>query len=727
MSFENTSAASAYSLKSVPFENSQSPISLIEIHGRVRRLSQLSSKIESEKRSDPHHLVSTNSIIERGCETIRYIEQQISALLQSLNTINSQASDHAFTTRMVSHYISLYYHVLDNVLIGSWQRWFQTIIILKNPRLRVEQLLSTVDNSNSLRLHFLNTAIQAFAYAPIFKKFCIQLLFTEIRKISINDTQQRNPLDCPAALILGSFLQDYAHSEESLNSILNEITQEVLPSELIKQGLRSIAPYLEAKINKNSNTQLLLTPLETWSLAIKLGASCDLGDFEAVSLLVRYIKHRILPVYCDANLIDSSDNLLRIPAPNTHLLFHGLGGGAIESKIAVNPPVTDSILIFISAHRTIFSHSFFFSREIPESSDNALVAFIPCESLECHQTFDCQPNTSAMIPFLSQHVLHPKIVDSAHIWLPQSRHLFNPTVSNTVRQELNHRFSSNLQIVEDVTTYGSPAGLHDRVVVPDSVSPLEAIAYGWSGKAPELVYASQLANVSSKDSEARKVGKIRARRRFRLLAKRQLNKKFIIEEIIGNCDISQEIRSLVSHFLYRYTLRTLEEITKGKENLIQTSSNFTEKDFLSSVNCYVESSPPFNFDQNLRLFVLCRNFPEHQTSEKTQKILDVSTLLYKAPQRFTAYYAERSCLDPDLLSICKNVQFTSENESSLLQLWNAALEAEHHCIYPDQKNATNATIHKILRPLSEYLIHYGFSFEGGSLLSSKALGLVTSC
>jgi hypothetical protein len=283
-----------------------------------------------------------------------------------------------------------------------------------------------------------------------------------------------------------------------------------------------------------------------------------------------------------------------------------------------------------------------------------------------------------------------------------------------------------MTIDEDITTFGSPAGVHDRVVVPDSVSPLEAIAYGWSAKAPELVYESQMANITSRDLEARKVGKIRAQRRFRSLAKRQVNKKSTIEDILGTCSISQEIRSLISHFLYRYTLKTLQDTIQNREELFKTRSDFTEQNFLTSINCYVESSPPFNFDQNLRLFVLGRNFPKYRTNNQDGDIFDLSALLYKSPKRFITFYAERNSLNIDLLNTCKDLRFISEPSSNILNLWDTALDADIHCIYPNQKNALNANIQKILRPLSEYLIHHGFSFEGGVLLASKALGLITS-
>lgn len=726
MSFENNSASSVSSFSTQPFEDRQSPISLIEVHAKVRRLRQLDSKIVAEKLSEPRHTPPTNIIIERGCETIRQIEQQIEGLFEALTISPPPADAEPFTTRMVSHYASLYYQVLDSILTGAWKHWLESLTLTKNPQQHIELFFSSLKGSISLKLCFLRTAIQCFSYAPILKRYCIDLFFSEIRALSESLPQTHNPLHCPLSMIVGTILQEHAHSEESLNSILNEIGQGVLPSEIIKKGLQTIAPYLEAKINNRPDTELIISPLDAWTLGVKLGASCDLGDFEAIESLVQYLKHRIIPVYCEAALIEEKDESFRIISPSAHLLFHGLGGGAIEGRITVPQPQTESILVLMPANAMIFSHSFFFSREIPKVYENALLGFIPCESLQSNQPCLCQPQTSNLVPMRSQYISNPEITPSQHIWLPQSRHLFTPTVSNTLRQELKCRFSTNMTIQEDITTYGSPAGVHDRVVVPDSVSPLEAIAYGWSAKAPELVYQSQIQDISSKDFEARKIGKIRAQRRFRSLAKRQVNKKNTIEAILATCNINQEIRSLISHFLYRYTLNTLQETAKNRDELLKIRPNFTEQNFLTLINCYVDSSPPFNFDQNLRLLILGHNFPDCCTNEQDGQVFDLSALLYKAPKRFVNFYTERSALNPNLLNTCQELKFTSQPSSNILNLWNAALDAEIHCIYPDQKNAVNATIQKILRPLSEYLIHYGFSFDGGVLLAAKALGLITS-
>lgn len=725
MSFENNSASSALSFSIQPLEDRQSPLSLIEVHAKVRKLRQLDSRIVAEKISDPRHTNSTNSIIEKGCETIRQIEREIEGLFEALVVTPPPADTEPFTTRMVSHYVSLYYQVLDNVLTGAWRRWLESLTQTKSPQQRIESFFSSLKGSVSLKMCFLRTAIQCFAYAPILKKYCIDLFFSEIRAHAEGLLQPNNPLYCPSSMIVGTLLQEHAHTEESLNSILNEIGHGLLPSEIVKGGLQTIAPYLEAKINNNPDTHLLLTPFDAWTLAVKLGASCDLGDFEAIESLVKYLKHRTVPVYCDTSLIEKKDDSFRIMAPNAHLLFNGLGGGSLEGRIAVSPPERESILVFIPASSIILSHSFFFSRTIPEAHENPLLGFIPCESLLVSEPCICQPQTSALVPMLHQLVANPVIVPSQHLWLPQTRHLFAPTVSNTVRQELKCRFSATMEIQEDITTYGSPAGVHDRVVVPDSVSPLEAIAYGWSAKVPELVYTSQIQDISSKDFEARKIGKIRAQRRFRSLAKRQINKKNTIERILGGCNINQEIRSLISHFLYRYTLKTLEETIKSREELLIKRPAFTEQDFLTAINCYVDSSPPFHFDQNLRLFVLAHNFPNYRPNKEDGYIVNLSALLYKAPKRFINFYAERCALNPDLLKTCSDMKFTSESSANTSTLWNTIIDADIHCIYPDQKDTVNAPIQKLLRPLSEYLVHYGFSFDGGVLLAAKALGLIT--
>jgi hypothetical protein len=724
MSFKN-STASASPFKAQPFDNQLSPVSLIEVHEKVRGLRQMDAKLASKKISEATQATSINTIIEQGCETIRHIEEHIEGLFETLAISHTTTNDEPFGTRMVSHYVSLYYQVLDTILIGSWRHWLETLALTKNPQQRIESFFTSLAHSTSLKMYFLRTAIKCFTYAPILKRYCLDLFFSEIQTLSGDSPKAHSPLNCPFPMILGTILQEHAHSEESLNSILNEIARRVISSEIIKQGLETIVPFLEAKINNNHDTHLLIAPFDAWNLAVKLGASCDLGDFEAVESLVKYIKHRILPIYCETTYVTAKDESLRITAPNANLLFHGLGGGAIEGTIAVTPPRNNSIVALIPANRIIFSHSFFFSREIPEVYEDALLAFIPCESLHSSQPLACQPQTLALVPFLSQYIFHPTIAASPHLWLPQSRHLFTPTVSNTLRQELKCRFSSTITVDEDITTYGSPAGLHDRVIIPDSVCPLEAIAYGWSAKAPELVYESQMENITSKDCKARKVGKIRAQRKFRSLAKRQLNKKSTIETILGMCDISQEIRSLISNFLYRYTLKTLQETIQYKVELLKNRPDFTEQDFLTSIDCYVESSPPFNFDQNLRMFVLGRNFPELRINKHDGDIFDLSALLFKAPERFITFYAERNSLDGDLLNTCKNLQFITEPSSTILSLWNTVLDADSHCIFPQQKNAINATIQKILRPLSEYLIHYGFSFEGGVLLAAKALGLIS--
>jgi hypothetical protein len=726
MSFENNSASIAPFFSTQPFEDRQSPLSLIEVHAKVRRLRQLDSGFVAEKLSSDRHTASTNTIIERGCETIRQIEQQIEGLFEALHLSPPPVHVEPFTTRMVSHYVSLYYQVLDNILTGAWRRWLGSLTQTKNPQERIELFFSSLKGSNSLKMSFLRTAIQCYSFTPILKRYCVDLFFSEIRALSECPPQSHNPLNCPLPIMVGTILQEHAHSEESLNSILNEIGRGILPSEIIKKSLQTIAPYLEAKINNHPDTQPILAPFDSWTLAVKLGASCDLGDFEAVESLVKYLRYRTIPVYCEKSLTEEKNDLFRILAPNAHLLFHGLGGGSIEVKLAVSAPETESVLIFLPASSLIFSHAFFLSQEIPEGYSNLLLGFIPCESLQSDHPCTCQPQTSALVPTLSQFISTPVMVPSQYLWLPQGRHLFTPTVSNTLRQELKYRFSANLTIHEDITTYGSPAGIHDRVIVPDSVTPLEAIAYSWSAKAPELVYESQIQNISSRDFEARKIGKIRAQRRFRSLAKRQVNKKNTIEAILGTCNINQEIRSLISHFLYRYTLKTLQESAGNREVLREIRPTFTEEDFLTAINCYVDSSPPFNFDQNLRLFVLGHNFPNYRMNQHEGNIFDLSALLFKAPKRFINFYAERAALDPDLLNTCKDLKFISEPSSNILSLWNTALDADIHCIYPDQKDAVNASVQKILRPLSEYLIHYGFSFDGGVLLAAKALGLVTS-
>jgi hypothetical protein len=693
-------------------------------------ISEFKFKIENQHISynNEQILNALKAMAEIYCYIGNDIHHRIDKLLLSKRAIIDQPEQAQHVTHLQYLCHTLLYNVIDPLLIKHIEILCSTSLANIDVLTRLNETLAMLEGAIILQLRTLQLALKGLFKHPLARNECLLLFLDYIRQA---ETEQKYSFHCPISLILGTLLLENSFNDDSFSALLEEVSNHNLSTPLINQALESVSPTLEARSIPDIDQSLLLAPQELWSIGVKIGVACETEQVNEVRKITDYLRQRLLPLYFTKAIIKPSQDKYNI-ASNEHPYSSRIDLQQIGNLAGVDGYVATSalkgekaILGFIPAHSVVFAHSFFLNRFFHDHQciSKALPASIIGANIAYDKRDDCHKPLFQYVPNLLSVLYKPEIKATPYVWLPHHKHLYRPTISQTASRNALSSLTDEFLINEDLTTFGSNAGVHDQIVIPNTIIPMEAAMLAWSMKAPEMVFKDSQQSLEQLDFNKRESCRIRIVKRDKALSISQSNKRRLINQILDDSCLDSETSNLISYFLHGYTLKILS----GISDLERRQPAITEKQLLNIIKPFVSTTPPYAFDHNLRLLLLGYNILPALSSRKDNLNWNLITLLYNAPTTFVDFFSQHTqSSHQEVVEVLNLVSSSSQtSDSSLATRFKEASVIEFNPVYPYQRGVNfKITYLNLFRPLSEHLIRYGLSLDGGIILAAKALHLI---
>jgi hypothetical protein len=549
----------------------------------------------------------------------------------------------------------------------------------------------------------------------------------------------------PPELLLSSVFYSAFSSNEVLDSIVAECRSLDKDEEFLNRStsllhLLSLTRSTMCSTSK-VDPDLLLTPVEAWDYCVRIGALCDVGNAKDLAPLLQSLTERFLMVFF--RLFDHSQNLLH-SSKNNPLSWSrskfdaGWWGGSLKGFAC---PFDERLPLMAAAlplQSLFLTHSFFIPPFTRTDSTSSLSVLIPGSAITFNKLKEIpvkkQTNLSESIFFMAG--LNNQ--ENSLVWLPPSKALFTPLISLTKREQIFKYISPDCRIEEDITTFGSPAGLHDRLIVPHSITPMVAVSTAWALKIPEVliegtVKAPSAPAYTSRETTAKKIS-----RKIRLLRKSQTNKKTLIDKFLHKPELPLHIQDIVEICCFKYPTSFFEEVTKSSPTCDELFP-LNEVVIQEYIHEYVRCAPPFSYDKNIRLLVLFHYLklqhelktrptssvettplPDETISAQSLLHFSLAALLDEAPTRFIDYFTSQNTFSNEYIKSALDLPILAKS------LWEKAQYIENNPVYPPpfHRPTKDSTKLSLYRPLSEHLSLYGYSHEGSAIIAARALKII---